>query len=486
MVVVAKQNNTLQICALDEAAAKRGLDAGQPLANALAICPDLDVLDEDAAADRALLESIADWCDRFTPLVALDPPHGLWLDVTGCAHLFGGEAALLDSVCAGFERQGFAVRVAIAGTAVCARALTRHGLRTIVPAGGEAAAVSALPISTLGADPKIVQGLRRAGLKTIGEVASRAGHELAARFGAGFTALLGQAVGQHDAPISPRRPVPDYVAEKRFAEPVATAGVIQATLLSLTDILIDAVQRHGKGARQLSASFFRADGMVRTIVVDAGQVITRRESVMRLYAEKIDALSDPLDPGFGFDLIRLSVTRTAGAEPMQRGFDTNAHEAGDVAELADRLAARLGTRRVVRYIAQDTHIPERAALALPLLHCPFGANEAAWPSRIDSEPPLRPLRLLNPSEPIDVLAMFPDGPPAQFEWRRVRHRVAYVEGPERIAMDWWRLADADSEDHTRDYFRVESKDGARFWLYRRGIYIREVRSFRWFMQGLFA
>ena len=494
LLVAGKVGNSLLVTAVDKAAARIGLSAGMTVATARAIHPTLQVIDADDAADRALIESLADWCDRFTPLVALDLPHGLLLDITGCAHLFGDEAAMMQTMTRVLTQQGFGVCAAIAGTAVAARALTRHRHGDIVKAGGEASAVAELSLTTLGADPKTVQGLRRAGLKTIGDAATRASQELAARFGAEFMELLDQARGLSDAPITPRKPVPDYVAEKRFAEPVATADIIATTLQSLAQVLIDAMERQGKGARQLAASIFRTDGIVRTLVVDSGQAMTRVEIVARLFAEKFNALNDPIDPGFGFDLIRLCATRTVDVVPAQRGFDTNAHEAADVTELADRLAARLGARRVLRYVSQDTHIPERAALAVPLLHLPPTGSDAAWPQRNEAEPPLRPLRLFDPPESIEVTAMFPDGPPAQFEWRKMQHRLTRVEGPERIAAEWWRMTfgavlseeQYAREAHTRDYFRVESKDGCRFWLYRRGIYKREVHEFRWFVHGIFA
>ena len=169
-IVVAKQNNALQIFALDDAAARLGLDVGLPLANARAICPQLQVFDADEAADAKALNAIAEWCDRFTPLVALDSPHGLFLDITGCAHLFGGEAALMGLMCDALTAQGFAVSAAIAGTSVCARTITRHVHGRIVRDGEEADAIKPLPVSALGADEAITRGLRRAGLKTIGEI----------------------------------------------------------------------------------------------------------------------------------------------------------------------------------------------------------------------------------------------------------------------------------------------------------------------------
>ena len=483
-IVVARDHNALVISALNDAATRLGLEIGVPLANARATCPDIAVVDADDAADARMLSDIADWCDRFTPLVALDPPHGLLLDISGCAHLFGGEASMLAAICDALKRQGFIVSAAIAGTAACARALTRARPGCIVAEGHEATAVAALPVFTLGADDAVTRGLRRAGLKTVGDVAARGRHEIAARFGATFVALLEQALGERDAPISPRKPVPDYIAEKRFAEPVATDTVIAATLSRLAQTLIDSMTRDGKGARRLEASFFRTDGAVRTIAVETGLPVTRVEIVERLFRERLDALADPLDPGFGFDLIRLAASRTDDVVEAQRDLDSHVHDSDEVAALIDRIAARIGGSRIVVHLPQDTHIPERAMLAMPAQHHLATAAMAEWPARAEGEPPLRPLRLFARPEPVEVLADFPHGPPAAFRWRRVFHRLALIEGPERIAMEWWRLGDRD--DLTRDYFRAEDSDGARFWLYREGIHRREVVTFRWFLHGLFA
>src|SRR5205823_394373 len=241
--------------------------------------------DADEVADRKTLEDIADWCDRFTPLVALDPPHGLYLDITGCAHLFGGERALLQIVCGALSRRGFAVSAAIASTSICARTLTRQASGKIVTDGEETEAVSPLPVSALGADDAITGGLRRAGLKTIGDVAARGRHEISARFGSRFTMLLEHAPGEGDAPISPRKPPPDYIVEKRFAEPIATESTISITLSSLAAMLVSAMDRQGKGARRLEAAFFRTDGAVRVIAVDTGRPVTRPEAVDRLFRE---------------------------------------------------------------------------------------------------------------------------------------------------------------------------------------------------------
>jgi protein ImuB len=490
-VVVAKEHNALVIYALDDAAARHSLAIGQPLANARAICPHLKVFDADVAADAKTLEDIADWCDRFTPLVALDPPHGWFLDITGCAHLFGGEANLLRLLCDALTAKGFAVSAAIAATSVCARTMTRHVHGRIVVDGEEAAAVSPLPVSTLGTDQTITTGLRRAGLKTIGDVAAREASEITARFGARFSTLLAHALGQGDAPISLRKPLPDYIVEKRFAEPVATESVISSSLSRLASMLVAAMERQGKGARRLEASFFRTDGVVRAIAVDTGQPVTRADVVDRLFRERLEALSDPLDPGFGFDLIRLSASHTEIVVQQQSDLDTPAHDNDELAALIDRIAARIGSRRVLVHLPQETHIPERAVLTIPAQHHLAHATAATWPERAVGEPPSRPLRLFDRPEPINVpLATVPDGPPHHFTWRRAVHAVVKVEGPERIAMEWWKQ---DGKVLTRDYFRVEDETGLRFWIFRDGLYGGELMDeegrpapANWFVHGLFA
>lgn len=490
-IVVAKESNALSIYALDEAASRLGLHIGLPLANARAICPELKVFDADVVADAKTLGDIADWCDRFTPLVALDPPHGLFLDITGCAHLFGGEAALLQALVRALARQGFAVSAAIASTSVCARTLTRQASGTIVADGAEAEAIGALPVSMLGADEAITTGLRRAGLKTIGDVASRAPHEITARFGARFSTLLTHALGQGDAPINPRKPLPDYIVEKRFAEPIATDTMIAMTLSRLADTLVTSMEKQGKGARRLEASFFRTDGAVRSIMVETGRPVTKSAIIDRLFRERLDALADPLDPGFGFDMVRLSASRTEIVVQEQRDLDSHVHDNDELAALIDRIAARIGGKRVVMHLPQDTHIPERAVLAVSAQHHLAAATQAEWPARTESEPPLRPLRLFERPEPIKVpFATVPDGPPHQFTWRRALHAVVRVEGPERIAMEWWKQ---DGKQFTRDYFRVEDAEGLRFWIFRDGLYEGEVfddegkpMSPGWYVHGLFA
>ena len=469
--------SALVVHALDGRSARLGLYVGQPLANARAMVQPLTVIASDEKADNALLENIADWCDRFTPMVSLDAPYGLYLDITGAAHLFGGEAAMLLEVTRKITAQGFAVRAAIAGTSLCARALARYAHGAIVPPGQEAAAAAPLPIIALDPGDKNLRALRHAGLKSIGAVAERLHSELSERLGTDFVTRLKILLGAEEKPLTPRRPLPDLMAERRFAEPVVTQDVITATLQALAESLGKILERQGRGARMLEAVFFRADGKVNRIAVKTGEGLRDATVMLRLLRQRLDALADPLDPGFGFDLIRLEAVLAEEVCPATISFDANDNARQQIGFLIDRLSVRFGEHRVQRFVAQDTHIPEAAGVAVPAQD-DFGPQNWAI-KRLPGDPPRRPLRLLERPEAITAMASVPDGPPVQFRWRKCLHKVTHAEGPERIAMEWWCHAGL-----TRDYFRVETEGGQRFWLYRDGLY--QGSPLHWYLHGLFA
>ncbi|WP_246659493.1 Y-family DNA polymerase [Ancylobacter moscoviensis] len=480
LVFVEKAQNALRLAAVDRAAHRRGLAPGLTLADARARIPDLAVIDHDPAADAAFLEEVADDCDRWTPLVALDGGDGLVLDITGCAHLFGGEAAMRQRLLAHLARHGLGACAVVAGTPDAARALARSGggrvREGIVAPGGEAAAVAVLPIARLGVGEEVVTGLSRAGLKTIGDLAARPGTPLAARFGEDLLVRLDRALGREDVRIVPRRPLPACIAERRFAEPIARVEDIEATLGLLVDDLALMLEARGEGGRAFEASFFRADGAVRRLKVETARPSRDARSLRRLYRERIETLADPIDPGFGFDLVRLAVLRAEPLTPAQVSLDGRAVEEEEVAALIDRLAVRLGRERVLRFLQRDTHDPDRASALVP------AAALAGPPLPPMPEMLPRPLTLFDPPQPIEALAEVPDGPPLRFRWRRVVHEVARAEGPERIAPEWWRRPEGTP---TRDYFRVENREGRRFWLFRAGLYDREPGTPRWFLHGLF-
>jgi protein ImuB len=474
--------NALRISALDRKATALGLYMGQPLANARAMLPALTVMAANDPADRKLLERVADWCDRFTPFVALDPPRALLLDVTGAAHLFGGEEAMLDRVRSDLRKQGFAVRGALAGTAMAARACARYRDGTVVPAGEDAKAVADLPVEALLLDPATIHAFRRAGLKTVGQVAGRDRQELTARFGSAMVFTLDHALGVAERPITPRTALPDCTAERSFAEPIVTEEDIRSTLSSLAATLSEGLERRGEGARRLDAVFFRADGRAFRIAVETGSPARKPAIIERLFREKLDALDDPLDPGFGFDLIRLSASRTERYETEAVDFGGDANEEKDIRFLVDRLAARFGAHRILVFRPNDTHIPEAAWAAVPAQYA--RAAEVSWTKiRKVGTAPRRPLRLFAKPEPVSVLVTVPHGSLPCLRWRRTQRALVEIEGPERIAMEWWRHL---APQPARDYFRMEDEEGLRFWLYRNGVADRDGLAPQWLLHGIFA
>ncbi|MFT3988863.1 Y-family DNA polymerase [Aestuariivirga sp.] len=469
-VIAAKERNVLRIFALGRAAARLGLQEGQPLANARAMVPGLEVIPANPHADALMLERLAGWCGRFTPLVSLDRPYGLILDITGASHLFGGEKAMMRKASEGLQVRGFSAQAAIAGTAMAARALARHRTGLITPEGSEAEAVSPLPIDALQLDAVTTHAFRRAGLKTIGQSAGRKRSELMARFGASTLAVIDEALGKSVSPTSPLPPPPEFWRARHFAEPVATLEVIRAALAALSAELAAVMEREGVGARALDAAFFRADGALRRIAIETGAPVRAVAVIDRLFREKLASLADPLDPGFGFDVIRLAAIHVEAMPVEAVSLDSAAQEEQDIAFLIDRLAARFGRARVQRFHPRETHVPERAWVMKPAQE---DVEASPWRGiRGTGEPPRRPLRLFERPEPVEV-----ESPPLRLSWRKVTRCLIQWEGPERIAMEWWR-----KKEEPRDYYRAEDEEGRRYWLYCEAA----RQPPQWFLHGLFA
>ncbi|MFM9977506.1 MAG: Y-family DNA polymerase [Sphingomonadaceae bacterium] len=478
--LVEKIKGAMRIAALDRCALALGLECGLTLADARARVPELLAVDHDPPADAALLGWLADACDRYTPAVALDPPDGLILDIAGCTHLFStkagrrivseAEQGLASDVVSRFAREGLTVRHALSASADAAGALARYGGQD----------VRALPVTALRCGADTHHGLKRAGLRTIGDVAKRPRAPLAARFGSSFPPLLARMLGEAATPLVWHHSQPMLIAEQRFAEPVARTEDVLATLAALAERLVTDLRERGEGGRRFAAALFRSDNHVARLAVETGAPTRDPALVMRLMRERIDALADPLDPGFGYDSIRLAVTHTEPLASAQLALVGGSVAESEVAALLDRLAVRLGKGRVRRFLPADTHIPEQAVLELPV------ADSAArpWPAPEPGEPPLRPLHLFDPPHRIQVIADVPDGPPRRFQWRKGQHVVVAHEGPERIAAEWWRRSDG--KGLTRDYYRVEDARGRRFWVFRHGLYGAEKAHPDWYLHGLFA
>ena len=626
------QGGRLVVTAANGPARDSGIGPGLPLADARALVPTLRVAPTNPAGDARALAALAGLCTRYTPWAAADHPDGLFLDITGCAHLFDGEPALLADLVGRVRGFGFDVRAAAAETAGAAWAVGRFGepghsgrpSRTAPRAGpesasckeGETAAILApgsvrarlapLPVASLRLPPTEAEQLGRLGLKRVGDLYDLPRAALAARFGAAVAHRLDQALGHAAEPISPHPPArPDRV-RRAFAEPILTREDIAATLDRLLGALCTGLERKGRGARRLALTVERIDGSRAEATIGTSRATRDPVHLERLFAEKLDGL----DPGYGIEAMALAAVATdplppaqlalapAGRQPAmdlrikpeddsdgcRRSPDPETRpvapgrddgtvskaevlpfrptgkpglrhgsvqplqsppqpapvrlpvpaphpeqsrrarrrvpdqgvastdaardilrhrpiSAPDLAALVDRLGNRLGAENLFRHAPRESHLPERAAVRHPAV--PTDDKDATGWFWLGP----RPLRLLDPPEPVEATAPVPDDPPIMFRWRKVLHRVARADGPERIAPEWWRTAAggtavppsrphpkggaADSAPpgsaaaDTRDYYRVEDTEGRRFWLYRRGLY-RPGSMPCWFLHGIFA
>ncbi|MFC3131632.1 Y-family DNA polymerase [Microbaculum marinum] len=486
----------MRLAAVDRVAAAAGLDPGLTLADARARRPDLETFPADPEADRRTLLALAEWAGRYTPLVSLDGPCGLVLDIAGCTHLFGGETALLADLTGRVRRRGRTGAAAIADTATAARALARTTPGTVVPPGGNAEAVAALPVGALEADPSTVATLDRLGLKRIGQLVGLPRQTLAARFGPDLLTRLDRALARADEPLSPLRAPPAFLVERTFAEPIRLVEDIERTIRTLAGHLAEPLTRHGQGARRLALTLFRLDGRALRIEAGLSRPARAPDVMASLLRERLVTFDSGLDTGEGIELVRLAaeVVEAFDAEQVAaaRIAPDRTEDEEALARLADRLAARLGRDHVVRLVSRDSHIPERAAAAVPAVD---GLSGTHWPQPLPrpGRAPERPLRLLAVPEPIEAIAEVPDGPPIRFRWRRVLRRIARMEGPERIAPEWWaqaggglQEASEDAATLTRDYFRVEDDAGRRYWVFRAGLFGRETARPRWYLHGLFG
>jgi protein ImuB len=478
----------LAVAAVDAAASATGIAPGMALADARAQVPSLAVVAADPAGDAKALAGLADWCGRYTPWVAVDGVRqgggagGLMLDVTGAAHLFGGEAGLMADLVARLRRLGFAAAAAVADTPgaawAAARFLADEAGWTIVAPGEARPRLAPLPVTALRLGPEAAAGLARLGLDRIGDLYVLPRAPLAARFGPEVGRRLDQALGRADEPIVPRLPVPGFAERLAFAEPIGRPDDIAGALQHLLTRLCAALERGGQGARRLELTLYRVDGTLQRAAVGTSRAGREVKHLYRLFAEHLGRL----DPGFGVEAMTLATRRTEpfGATQLDLlqpsvGWHHTAAPEG-LHALVDRLANRLGTDSLRRFAPCESHIPERAVRVVPAT---APAARASW----DGLGP-RPLRLLARPEAIEAVAPVPDQPPLMFRWRRVLHRVRAADGPERIAPEWWREA-GDAAALTRDYFRVEDRDGARFWLYREGLYGADAGP-RWYLHGVFG
>ena len=469
-----------RLAAVSADAAGLGLRAGQKATDALALVPELVTAEGEPMLDAQALMALADWCVRFSPAVAADAPDGLFLDITGVDHLWGGEAALLRDFRTRLAAAGLPFRCAIADTPGAAWGLVRYAQDGIIaPPSGQAALLAPLPPAALRLDPAAAAQIERLGLRRIGQILEIARAPFGRRFGQAALDRLDQALGRSQEALSFRRPPTPWFARLAFAEPISAPDDMLRVTQDVTARLCAQLAARGHGARRFELCFHRLDGKALPLGIGLSLPGHDAARIAKLFAPRLETL----DPGFGIEVVTLAAL---AAEPIsQRQARLDAQREASVAEglgpLIDRLTNRLGEARVWRAAPVESHVPERSVGRVrPLARA---ADARPW----DPAAP-RPTRLFRRPEPVEaVMALTPDDPPTQFRWRGQVHRVRRAEGPERIGEEWWRADIADHRtDHLRDYYRVEDETGGRFWLFRVGLYGDPERPPTWWMHGLFG
>ena len=529
----------LRLTAVSRRAAEEGLEAGMALCDARAALPGLATQPADPAGDRAALVRLARWCGRYgparnaailpaaSPLASLD--HGLWVDVAGVDHLYGGEAALIADITARLSRLGLTARTGLADTSGAAWALARHASRgsagpdaAIAPPAATAEALATLPVAALRLAPDTVLLLQRLGLRRIGQLYALPRPALARRFRDAATAKvhrqqaasraaavlfrLDEVLGTRAEALVTLAEPPVLGVRRAYTEPLISSELLESEVARLVGDLCGTLDAAGLGVRRLRLGLYRADATSAEAIVGTSVPCRDPRHLVRLMREKLAAL----DAGFGIDALALEAVRAEPAVPRQPELSGGERATGSIAELVDRLANRLGAARVTALVPHASHVPERAQRLTRALHRPCGepaATRGGGAHGPRAGPPRPPLLLARP-EPIEVMAEVPEGAPLHFTWRRLTLRVVRSQGPERIAPEWWRsighppaappsgeggvqageAAAAASPARASDYYRVAAAGGGAYWVFRHGRYGdgEEGGPPRWFLHGLFG
>ncbi|MBV1918297.1 MAG: DNA polymerase Y family protein [Sphingomonadaceae bacterium] len=490
LALVVETARGVRIAAANVAGLEAGAAPGMMLADARTLCPKLATAPSDPAGDLAFLEKLALWAQRWGPWSAQDPPDGLVVDITGVAHLFGGEEALLDDAKQQLAQRSLAARLAIAPTAGAAWALAHHGAGNekrehaiLRPSDDMARRLGALPVAALRLDEDVLLVLRRLGLKRIGDLGGVARDALARRFrnrhapAANPLVRMDQLLGLVPEPLLPVLGWQAPLVQRRLLEPIRYRGLLDRVVTDLAEDMVRTLEGRGLGARRLELAMWKVDGDVVMRRLELAAPSRDAGHIAGLFGRKLD----DVDAGFGIEMVRMRSTWSEDLALAQGDFEVAAEGHGtSLSACIDRLVVRLGPAAVRRPVPRASHVPERAQTWRPALEPEKSSQETF-------EFHKRPLKILDKPEFIAVLYASPDGLPRRFRWRGQVHEIARAEGPERIAPEWWRER---SSVRLRDYYRVEDEEGCRFWIYRNGIAgdgrgnDKVGGAPEWFLQGM--
>ncbi|TSJ36439.1 DNA polymerase Y family protein [Mucilaginibacter corticis] len=470
-VFAEHDHGRMLITALTEEARRYGVSEGMTVTDARVIVPDLQVFDGKPGRNLKLLTGLAEWCLRYTPLVQLDPPDGLLLDVTGCTHLKGGEKAYLQEIVSRLKTLGYEVRPAIADTIGTAWGVARCATSGLIVAeGGHRNALMPLPPYALRLSVDHLLKLRNLGLHQISSFIHMPDTVIRRRFGKSMVLRLQQALGQEPEYLFPlKEPVP-YSERLECPEPVRTRPAIEIGLNNLLERLCKRLYGEGLGLRSAAFTWYRIDGKNGNITIGTNHASNRMQHIFKLFFIKLDTVA----PGLGIELFTLDALKTEPVSDKQSELwsSKGGVDSEEVAELLDRLAGRIGNAAISRYLPGEHYWPERTPKPDISLKEKPGSE---W--RTDKP---RPMQILDKPEPIEAMALTPDYPPRLFIWKGEQHIIVGADGPERIEREWW----LEPGEH-RDYYVAEDEQGRRYWLYRSGHYNAENNQ-HWYLHGFFA
>ncbi|MFD3191475.1 Y-family DNA polymerase [Sedimentitalea sp. HM32M-2] len=456
-----KQQNANRIYCLNAAATQQGLRRGMPYADARAFCPDLQSHVAAPEQDQQFLHTLRRWATRYCPWVGLEDKDGLVLDITGSAHLFGGEDAMLDDMRTRLLRAGLAVQIGCADTRGAAWALAHYG-EGVAPSSEALATLAALPVAALRIEESVSITLQRLGLRSIGDVAGAARAPLTRRFGPGLLLRLDQALGTQPEEISPYADPPHFAVRMTLPEPIGLLSDVLAGTERLLVQLCTKLKTQGVGARSLCMTLRRVDQGQQQVELRLARPLRDPLRILPLFERGLSEV----DAGFGIDQLRLAAIQVE-ALPVQQISHVSGAEKGKLDDLISRLGTRIGLENIQRFLPADSHIPERSFV---VASAAYSDPAGSWVST-----QLRPITLF-PPEPIAGTGM---RPATRFHWRRMPLTTGRATGPERITPEWW-LDDENWRSGLRDYWRVETTQGRRLWMFY------TPQNPGWFVQGEFA
>ncbi|MEO0636566.1 MAG: DNA polymerase Y family protein [Pseudomonadota bacterium] len=516
LVLISQGPKGTRISGLSPAAAEAGLWVDQRLGDARAMLPKLRVEPHDSNADHALLRHFAHWAMRWSPQVAFNiaPPNkggalsGLLIDTTGCDHLFGGEAGLCADIEERFGANGYSVRIGLAHTPGAAIALSDYAsaATSILPPDNEdgdraCAPLHGFPVEALRLDDETITLLKRLGLKTIGDAMAvprlaldrrfrqsrseltkkstqKAGRRPSASLSAASAKAvrwrLDQLIGDAREPLSWVGEIQSFSTRFNCPQMAQDHEAVGVALAAMAPALCADLDKAGMGARHFRLTGYRADGGTSSTDIYLSAPGRDAATIRRLFKDRLERI----DCGFGVDLFILTAMRTQALDARQPAMaDLQGDTAGGsshavhLAHFADTLANRIDRAAIYRLAPRASHVPERAQRCVPAGAdmAKIRASDPAAISKVPATRSPRPSRLFERPEAAHVTAPLPDGPPAQFIWRKRVHRVMRARGPERILPEWW--ADRIKSKPgalVRDYYDVEDAEGQRYWIFRAG------------------